>query len=145
MTAPTLSGYTLAVSDLDATSAWYRRQFALTAVGDFALEPYDLRGVALAAPNGWSIELLQRAGASAADAVAHPLDTALRTGYGFVQLDVDDLEATVAAVVADGGAALMPPHPGPGGLAAFVADPEGNVLRLRDPAAPVPPPGPQAD
>jgi predicted enzyme related to lactoylglutathione lyase len=59
--------------------------------------------------------------------------------FGFTcTVDVEDVQAAVAAVVAAGGSAVHPPGPVPGvGYLAYVRDTEGNHLGLmqRDPAA----------
>jgi uncharacterized protein len=48
-----------------------------------------------------------------------------------VYIDVDDLEASVAAAEANGGTVVTPPSPVPGtGRFAAVLDPEGNEIGL---------------
>ena len=55
-----------------------------------------------------------------------------------VYIDVDDLDAAVAAATANGGSVVTPPSPVPGqGRYAAVLDPEGNELGLFE-AAPAP-------
>lgn len=51
-------------------------------------------------------------------------------------LAVDDVDATLAAIVADGGAALMPAMDLPVGRIALVADPQGAPLYLMKPVPP---------
>ncbi|MFT4211285.1 MAG: VOC family protein [Microbacterium sp.] len=144
MTTSALTGFTLSVDDLDAAAAWYGDSFGLTTAGRFGLEPYQLEGVVLGSDAGWTLELLHRTGSTGRDRVAHPLDAALLRGLAGVQVDVDDLDATLSRLETAGATVLMPAHPGPSGMSAFVADPEGNVIRLRDPHAPTPPPPPGA-
>ncbi len=131
-----LSGYTLAVENLESAVDWYTTHFGLQQVAEFALPPYDLQGRVLASENGWSIELLERAGATPRARVEHPLDAALLTGCTNVQLDVADLEGALERFATGGVEVLMPAHPGPGGLTAFIADADGNVIRLRTPGPP---------
>lgn len=133
----------IAVADIDRMASWYRDTFELTIDGTFELPPYELTITTLTGETGWQLELQARRGAAGREPVSHPLDAALTRGYAFAGLVVDDVEAAFARVVDAGGAALMPPHPGPGGFAAFVADPEGNPLQLTGPfpAGFVPPAG----
>lgn len=127
-----LSGYTLAVTDLESATEWYCTHFELTAVGAFDLPAYALRAKILATDDGWNIELLQRADMTPRERVSHPLDAALLSGYATVQLDVVELGTAFASLVDAGAEPLMPPHPGPSGLAAVIADPDGNLIRLRE-------------
>ena len=54
-----------------------------------------------------------------------------------VYIDVDDLEAALSAVAANGGSLVTPPSPVPGfGRYAAVLDPEGNEVGLFEAAAP---------
>ena len=57
-------------------------------------------------------------------------------GWTTFYVQVDDVEATLATAVADGGAVLMPPTNIPdGGLIAVFADPEGRPVGVVKPAA----------
>ena len=135
----------LSVTDLEGQSRWYQRHFGLVPAGSIELDAYALRAEILRSPDsGWELELQCRAGATGGIRADHPLDTALTLGYGFIALEVDDIVAACAAVAAAGGRELMGPHPRPDGWAAFVTDPEGNLLQLSStadggPAHPAPP------
>lgn len=135
----------LGVADLESQAAWYEANFGLTRTKTFALEPYALTSEILTSPDGWELELLRREGAVPGIRATHPLDTALTLGYGFVAVEVEDLEAAAPALVEAGARELMGAHPGPAGWSAFLADPEGNLLQLvaKPGTMPdVPPPGP---
>ena len=66
--------------------------------------------------------------------VRSPDEAALRRGYGHMCLDVPDVDAAHAALLAAGAADRMTPRasPEPGVRMAFVADPEGNLIELID-------------
>ena len=54
-----------------------------------------------------------------------------------VYIDVDDLDAAIAAAEANGGSVVTPPRPVPGqGRYAAVLDPEGNEVGLFETTAP---------
>jgi predicted enzyme related to lactoylglutathione lyase len=58
----------------------------------------------------------------------------VRTAGPLVILYSDDLDASVASVVAAGGSILKEPYPFPGGKRFHFADPSGNELAVWSPA-----------
>jgi uncharacterized protein len=60
-------------------------------------------------------------------------------------IGVDDVDATVARIVAKGGKALMPAFDIPQGRIAMVADPQGNPFYVMKPIAPADKPDAQSD
>jgi lactoylglutathione lyase len=125
----------ISVADLGAATDWYCRALDLEPEFRFELSHIALRGVMLLGRTGYRVELIERAGsASAAPAPASPDEAALRRGYGHMCLDIPDVDAAHAALLAAGAADRMPPRasPEPGVRMAFVADPEGNLIELID-------------
>ena len=66
----------------------------------------------------------------------HPLVTANTPGFVHIAFAVDDVQATVQAVFANGGSAVgeftMREVPGAGNLSfQYVADPEGNIIEVQ--------------
>ena len=62
------------------------------------------------------------------------MEAALTRGYGHFALDVADVDASYAALLAAGATDRMSPRPSPepGVRMAYVADPEGNLIELLD-------------
>ena len=133
MTGP-LDHVGLHVGDLAAMTAWYVRTLKLETVFEFTLDEVGLRGVMLRSPNGYRIELLHRAGNVAGLQAANPAEAALTRGFGHIALDVPDVDAAHAQLLAGGAADRMTPRPSPepGVRMAYVADPEGNLIELLD-------------
>ncbi|WP_221633998.1 VOC family protein [Nocardioides luti] len=124
----------LSVADLDAMTSWWCAALGLEVEFDFALEAVDLRGAMLLGPDGWRLELLHRVGNAAGLQAANPAEAALTRGYGHLALDVPDVDAAYADLLAAGASDRMTPRPSPepGVRMAFVADPEGNLVELLD-------------
>jgi lactoylglutathione lyase len=125
----------ISVADLGAATDWYCRALDLQPEFEFGLPHLAMRGVMLLSRTGYRIELLERAGsAPAGPAPSDPDEAALRRGYGHMCLDIPDVDAAHAALIAIGAADQMPPRasPEPGVRMAFVADPEGNLIELID-------------
>jgi lactoylglutathione lyase len=125
----------ISVADLGAATEWYCRALDLEPEFEFGLPHLTMRGVMLLGRTGYRIELIERAGsAPAGPAPAGPDEAALRRGYGHVCLDIPDVDAAHAALIAAGAADQMAPRasPEPGVRMAFVADPEGNLIELID-------------
>jgi lactoylglutathione lyase len=125
----------ISVADLGASADWYCRALGLEKEFEFGLPHLALRGVMLLSRTGYRVELLERAGsAPAGPAPDGPDEAALRRGYGHMCLDIPDVDAAHAALMAAGAADRMPPRPSPepGVRMAFVADPEGNLIELID-------------
>ena len=132
--APAFDHIGLNVHDLPAMTRWYAAALALTVEFEFALDHVEFRGVMLRSPTGFRLELLCRAGSSAGLQPTDPVDAALTRGYGHVALDVSDVDASHARLLAAGATDRMSPRPSPepGVRMAYVADPEGNLVELLD-------------
>jgi catechol 2,3-dioxygenase-like lactoylglutathione lyase family enzyme len=124
----------LNVGSLEDMTAWYVAAFGLEVEFEFALDQVDFRGVMLRSPAGWRIELLHRVGNDAGLRASSPVEAALTRGFGHFALDVPEVDAAYAALLAAGaGDRLSPrPSPEPGVRMAYVADPEGNLVELLD-------------
>lgn len=121
--------YELMTPDADAASAFYRAMIGWTVEGGGeAAGPVDYRHI-LRADGGSAGGML----ALSADAVAQGAKPAW-----VPYLHVTDLDASLAAVTAEGGKTLMPVSELPVGRIAMVADPQGVPVYLM---TPVPPPG----
>nr|WP_258562769.1 VOC family protein [Nocardioides sp. MAH-18] len=128
----------LTVADLAAMTDWYGTTLALDVELEFALDHVDLRGAMLRSRHGWRLELLCRPGSAAGLQAADPVEAALTRGFGHVALDVPDVDAAYAALLAAGATDRMSPRPSPepGVRMAYVADPEGNLIELLDRTTP---------
>jgi len=115
--SPKLHHVGLSVADLDAAVEWYGR--ALSYEVAFRGETPTMRVTMGALSGGGGLELLERR------------DSATR-GWGHIALDVEDIDATYAHLIAAGAGAVWPPRqsPEPGVSMAFVHDPEGNLIEL---------------
>ena len=128
----------ISVADLGAATDWYCRALDLEREFEFGLPHLALRGVMLLSRTGYRIELLERAGSALAGPVpGSPDEAALRHGYGHMCLDIPDVDAAHAALMAAGAADRMAPRasPEPGVRMAFVADADGNLVELVEAAA----------
>ena len=132
--APALDHVGLKVHDLPAMTEWYTAALGLTVVFEFALDDVAVRGVMLRSPAGFRLKLLCRECISPDVQATDPVDAALNHGYGHLALDVADVDASHARLLAAGAADRMSPRPSPepGVRMAYVADPEGNLLELLD-------------
>ncbi len=125
----------LSVGDLDAQAAWYGRALGFETAHPFEIDAVGLRGVFLLGPDGVAIELLEKQGsARVAPPPADPPSALLARGYGHICLRVDDTLAAYERLIAAGAGSVAAPFPAPepGVHAAFVADPEGNLIELLD-------------
>jgi len=125
----------ISVADLDAATDWYCAALGLDREFAFEVPHAGLRGVMLLSDAGYRVELLERAGsAPPGPAPRGPDEAVLRRGFGHMCLDVPDVDAAHAGLLAAGAADRMPPRPSPeaGIRMAFVADPEGNLIELID-------------
>ena len=125
----------ISVADLRTAADWYCSAFGLIKEFEFEVPHVGLRGAMLLSASGYRVELLERAGSARLGALpGSPDEAALRRGYGHMCLDVPDVDAAHAALLAAGAADRMPPRasPEPGVRMAFVADPEGNLIELID-------------
>jgi lactoylglutathione lyase len=133
--AATFDHVGISVADLGTAADWYCAALGLAREFEFEVPQAALRGAMLLSPAGYRVELLERAGSAAAGpAPAGPDEAALQRGYGHMCLDVADVDAAHARLLAAGAADRMPPRaaPEPGVRMAFVADPEGNLIELID-------------
>jgi catechol 2,3-dioxygenase-like lactoylglutathione lyase family enzyme len=121
----------LTVGDIERARRWYVDALGLDVVLDFEL-PGGVRGVMLRNAAGAGVELFEVPGADVGVAHADPPAAMRTTGFGHVGFEVDDLDATYAALVAAGAAEVWAPRqsPEPGRRMAFVHDPEGNLIEL---------------
>jgi catechol 2,3-dioxygenase-like lactoylglutathione lyase family enzyme len=116
----------LPVSDLGLSVAWYREALGLAHESSAGVPD----GVAfMVAPTGERLELL--AVAPEKSAWDDPI-SALRAGVGHTAWTVDDLEAAHERAVEAGGRSVWAPRDTyqPGLRAAFIADPDGNLVEL---------------
>jgi lactoylglutathione lyase len=131
----TLDHVGISVADLGAATGWYCRALGLEREFEFEVPHVSLHGVMLLSPSGYRVELLERPGSAAAGPPpAGPDEAVLRRGYGHMCLDVPDVDAAHAALIAAGASDRMPPRAAPesGQRMAFVADPEGNLIEVID-------------
>jgi lactoylglutathione lyase len=125
----------ISVADLGKAADWYCAALGLAREFEFEVAHAGLRGAMLLSPNGYRVELLERGGSARHGAPPDgPNEAALHRGYGHMCLDVPDVDAAHASLLAAGAADRMSPRPSPepGVRMAFVADPEGNLIELID-------------
>ena len=81
---------------------------------------------------GGGLELLERRDSATGAQGLQPDQALLTRGWGHIALDVEDIDATYAHLIAAGAGAVWPPRqsPEPGVSMAFVHDPEGNLIEL---------------
>jgi lactoylglutathione lyase len=133
--AATFDHVGISVADLGTAAGWYCAALGLEREFEFDVPHVGLRGAMLLSPSGYRVELLERGGSARHDPPAGgPDEAALRRGYGHMCLDVPDVDAAHAVLLAAGAADRMSPRtsPEPGVRMAFVADPEGNLIELID-------------
>ncbi|MGV9711263.1 VOC family protein [Gordonia sp. NPDC003424] len=136
---PTMHHVGITVLDLEKMCRWYADAFAMSAEFAFEIGEVGLRGAVLRAPSGFGVELIAREGGRPGRSFTGPLDAAVVTGHTHVAVRVEDLPAVHERLLAAGGAEQMAPQssPQPGWRMSFVADPEGNLLELVEPAGAV--------
>jgi lactoylglutathione lyase len=125
----------ISVAGLGEAADWYCAALGLVREFEFEVPHAGLRGAMLLSAGGYRVELLERAGSARHGPLpGSPDEAALRRGYGHMCLDVPDVDAAHAALLAAGAADRMTPRasPEPGVRMAFVADPEGNLIELID-------------
>ena len=125
----------ISVADLGKAADWYCGALGLAREFEFDVPHVGLHGAMLLSPSGYRVELLERDGSARHDPPpGSPDEAALRCGYGHMCLDVPDVDAAHAWLLAAGAADRMTPRasPEPGVRMAFVADPEGNLIELID-------------
>jgi lactoylglutathione lyase len=125
----------ISVADLGEATDWYCAALGLAREFEFEVPHVGLRGAMLLSPSGYRVELLERGGSQRpGEPPGSPDEAALHRGYGHMCLDVPDVDAAHASLLAAGAADRMSPRPSPepGVRMAFVADPEGNLIELID-------------
>ena len=125
----------LTVADLPAAAAWFCGVFGLVQELSLRVDAIDLSIEMLIHPTaGYRVELLHRPGSGPGRKPGNPAEAALREGYGHMAFDVTDVDSAYDRALARGARPVMPPcaAPDPGVRMAFVADPEGNLVELRD-------------
>jgi len=135
---PELSGLQLdhvglSAGDLEALAAWYRRALGLAEEARFSytIGRRQVKGVLLASPNGWRLEL-QHCEGSETGQPASVLAALLRQGLAHLCLRVEDIDAAFALLVERGAGVSFPPTPSPlaGMRVSYLTDPEGNFIEL---------------
>jgi glyoxylase I family protein len=127
----TVDHVAFSVGDLEAMVAFYARVgFDERSRSDLA--PAPVRVVLLRNPAGVAIELIAHTASVPAERARNPVDAAAHQGLLHFALQVGDLDATVAAVVAAGARPITSSSLNSRGDArfAYVADPEGNLIEL---------------
>ena len=133
--AGTLDHVGISVADLGEAADWYCAALGLAREFEFEVPHAGLRGAMLLSPGGYRVELLERGGSvRPGPSRGSPDEAALQRGYGHMCLDVPDVDAAHAGLLAAGASDRMSPRasPEPGVRMAFVADPEGNLIELID-------------
>ncbi|CAK7222155.1 hypothetical protein SBRCBS47491_004773 [Sporothrix bragantina] len=138
----------ISVPDVDKAADWYTSVLGFHELrarscteratnpegGIFQIYPASLQKVRMAylsAGNGVGIELFQFGeSAMAADDKANFEKNYARGGYFHIAATVPDLDSAIEKVVANGGRQIGKTVPIFGHVAAYVADPWGNVIEL---------------
>jgi lactoylglutathione lyase len=126
----------VSVTDLDRARKWYAEVLGMTEGYAFEIPPIGVRGRFLAG-YGTRVELLERAGSAPGIGGQDPPAALFTRGYGHIAFATSDLDATFAELVARGARAVWDPRPSPepGVRMAFIADLDGNLIELVEPAA----------
>ena len=121
----------LTVAALDAARDFYAAAFGFEQLLEFEL-PGGVRGAMLRTPAGAGVELFEAPGSAGGLAGATPPQALLVRGLGHVAFEVDDLEESFAAALAEGASCVWEPRrsPEPGRRMAFVHDLDGNLVEL---------------
>jgi len=128
----------ISVQDLDAQQRWYQDVLGFAQVIEqFELPTPPVRTVVLEDQAGLRVELIARAGSDRAEVYTDPLDAARGQGYAHWALQVEDLETAYRTLAQAGAKEVWPPADAvqPGARFAYIADPEGNLIELIQPAA----------
>lgn len=127
----------LSVSDLDAAREFYGDLFGFTIVeDDFHLPGREVHGLVLRNRTGVRLELFHRPGTQPPDDATGltPEPGVSNRSQGWFQfaLTVPDLDASYAAVIAQGAKPVLEPRYAPDGITrvGFVCDPDGNLVEL---------------
>ena len=122
----------LSVADLDGAEAFYGTAFGFTRQLTFELAPHPIRGVMLAHPGGFRLELFQHEASGPGLQGLTPIEAHATRGYGHFALAAPDIDAVFAGALDAGARAVVEPSPSPepGVRFAFLADPEGNLVEL---------------
>jgi len=108
------------VRDLDASIAFYRDKLGLGEAFDFINDAGERFGVYLRAGRRTFVELF----------TGEPAERDDGQSYKHVCLEVDDMDATVAALRAAGVEVTDPTSGSDRSVQAWLADPEGNRIEL---------------
>ncbi|MEU4098124.1 VOC family protein [Streptomyces sp. NPDC026673] len=124
----------LSVADLEPQCRFYAEVFGFREDHRTVIPEAGIRIAFLTGPGGAALELTERAG-STPQRFTDPLDGADTQGYFHWALTVDDLDAVLAVAATHGGRTVTPPTPArrPGTRFAYLADPEDNLIELRQP------------
>ena len=122
----------LSVRDLDAAEEFYARAFGFSRQLEFDLAPHPIRGVMLAHPGGFRLELFEHGASAPGLQGLTPIEAHATRGYGHFALAAPDIDALFAGARGAGARAIIEPSPSPepGVRFAFLADPEGNLVEL---------------
>ena len=122
----------LSVADLDAAEGFYSSAFGFTRQLAFELSPHPIRGLMLAHPAGFRLELFEHAQSAPGLQAGTPIEAHATRGYSHFALTAPDIDEVYAAALLAGATAVIEPRPSPepGVRFAFLADPEGNLVEL---------------
>jgi len=122
----------LSVADLDAAAGFYTSAFGFERQLAFELSPHPIRGVMLAHPGGFRLELFEHSASVPGLRAATPIEAHATRGYSHFALTAPDIDEAFAAALAAGARPVIEPRPSPepGVRFAFMADPEGNLVEL---------------
>lgn len=124
----------IGVPSIEAASDWYQQALGMRQESVFSVPGADLRGAMLVHPQGFRIELLERAGSRPGPGATDPDEAALTQGFGHLCLRAQDVDAAFAHLVSAGALARREPRPSPrpGYRFAWVSDPFGNLIEVLD-------------
>jgi len=122
----------LSVADLEAAEGFYTTAFGFTRQLAFELSPHPIRGLMLAHPSGFRLELFEHSGSTPGLKAATPIEAHATRGYSHFALTAPDIDVVFADALVAGARPVIEPRPSPepGVRFAFVADPEGNLVEL---------------
>ena len=131
---PAVDHVCISVADLDAQRQWYSASFGFTEFFPFQAPHLGVRGVCLATPDGFSIELLEQSGSRTGPRPPAMAESLMTQGFAHLCLRVPDVDAFHAHLLIHGASERMAPKasPQPNVRMSYVADPEGNLIELLD-------------